>query len=194
MKAIKISYRSARSLLTFLDTIPELIVDHPNDAADELRKALAVKPAVRERKKLKAAKKAEKRDETAEIRAAVVKRADGRCECGCDTFVTEETGELDHFFGRGKVRQTERNTWLLSRECHRAKTNNSPSRAAWLNRFIAHCDRHRFTSEAWHAETLRKTVEAKERLRHVSQVDLVGDGLGARTWRRLQDQQAKGGE
>lgn len=67
-------------------------------------------------------------------------RAHGRCECGCGRALGDYA-ELDHFFGRAKADENEFLCWILHRDCHHAKTNNSPSAAYWFARFIAHCGR-----------------------------------------------------
>lgn len=87
-------------------------------------------------------KRATKKEHRAEVRAAVMMRAGGRCErCG-------EYGELldalewDHFFGRHEGDETIERTWALHRTCHSLKTRGSPSRGHWLDAFTAHCERH----------------------------------------------------
>lgn len=67
-------------------------------------------------------------------------RARGRCECRCGRPVPP--GEVDHFFGRAKADEVEFNCWILTPECHRAKTDSRPSAAHWLLAFIAHCGRY----------------------------------------------------
>lgn len=95
--------------------------------------------------------KEEKSDETSAIRQACLQRAEGKCECGCDApaidwdrsySFPEAKAELDHFFGRGKAKQSVETCWILRANCHREKTNNRPDAAAWLERFIAHCARY----------------------------------------------------
>lgn len=92
------------------------------------------------RKKLRAAK-------TAEVRRQVMERANGSCEhCGVSAWVLE----LDHVFGGSQRRLLEsvETCWALCRTCHRSKTDNSPSRAFWLESFIAHALRHGYLAEA----------------------------------------------
>lgn len=187
MRAVRLPYKTARALLALINV--RGFDRSEASAVAELERALAVKPAVRERRKVKAAKKAEKRDETAEIRAAVVKRAmspQGQPLCeNCDLLGSE----LDHFFGRGKVPQKVSNCWFLCGYCHRNKTNNEPSATYWLEQFVSHCDRHGYTSEAWQATARLEALKAIPKApKHVSEVDLVGDGVAARTWRQLQQQ------
>lgn len=86
--------------------------------------------------------KAEKRDETATIREACLQRAMSYCECGCGRPLAtgiEAIPELDHFFGRGKVKQSVETCWILRADCHRDKTNSRPDAASWLRKFIVHC-------------------------------------------------------
>lgn len=85
--------------------------------------------------------------ETKRIRAAVFARAKGRCECGCRRWITSESGQLDHQFGRAKVPQAVSNCWALSIACHEAKTLNHPSAAAWLQRFAWHAGKHGYLAE-----------------------------------------------
>lgn len=91
------------------------------------------------------------------LRDAVYARARGRCECGCNArldvsatrnLFSERSRELDHFFGRSKVGATVETCWVLSRRCHRAKTENKPSRSVWLSRFITHCQLHGYVAAA----------------------------------------------
>lgn len=97
--------------------------------------------------------KAEKQEETSAIREACLKRAAGKCECGCGQYLGPAVGdpaymmlttmpELDHFFGRGRGRppQSVETCWILRADCHREKTNNRPDVATWLRRFLAHLD------------------------------------------------------
>lgn len=95
------------------------------------------------------------------IRAAVCKRAEGACEhCGAWVGLNGETGEADHFEGRsaGRPQESVENVWLLCggvtkpNGCHFQRTNNNPSAAYWLEKFIGHCIKHGFTSEQLRAE------------------------------------------
>ncbi len=99
---------------------------------------------------------------TKRLRAAVFKRADNKCEaCGC--FIDEETGRLDHFFGRAKVPQAEANCWALCLECDTSKTVNQPSATYWLVAFLAHAVDHNFEAEAERAGAKLQTLQAKGR-------------------------------
>ena len=119
---------------------------------DRLRSALTPSPKKRAakvaRKAAKGAKRATKRERTSAIYDAVAKRADGKCEaCGL-VFSWENRAEMDHFFGRGKVAQSEANCWLICWACHLRKTRNLPSAKAWLDRFVTHARFHRYTASA----------------------------------------------
>lgn len=79
------------------------------------------------------------------LRAAVFARADGNCEGPCGGYVSEETGHLDHFFGRAKAEETLENCWALCVTCDDNKTNNRPFRlgsthgaADWCDCFYEH--------------------------------------------------------
>lgn len=104
--------------------------------------------------------KAEKQEETSAIREACLKRAAGKCECGCGQYLGPAVGdpaymmlttmpELDHFFGRGRGRppQSVETCWILRADCHREKTNNRPDAATWLRKFITHCERQMATTD-----------------------------------------------
>lgn len=95
----------------------------------------------------------------AAVRAAVVTRADGRCECGCGAPVPP--GEVDHFFGRAKSEESVANCWLLTPACHFAKTRNSPSARAWLVKFRAHAELHGYLEAQIRAESKDAWLKAK---------------------------------
>jgi hypothetical protein len=106
--------------------------------------------------------KEEKRDVTASIREACLQRAGGKCECGCGVPAVdwdkgysfpEAKAELDHFAGRGKVKQSVETCWILRANCHREKTDSRPDAATWLRKFIAHCDRLIAAGESRYCET-----------------------------------------
>ena len=155
---VKLSRKAAQSALDYLANVVRLPDSHAT--VTELRAALKPrlsKPMRRARVEGVKAARAAKNAETASIRAAVFLRAGGRCEhCGRH-FGDLDPGELDHFFGRGKVPQTDRNTWALCRGSHREKTKNDPSASYWLVQFIAHAERHGFSAEA---ERARKRLDA----------------------------------
>lgn len=115
------------------------------EAGEKRPKRKAIRPC-----SLKAQKS--KRDETAEIRAAVFARAKGLCECGCGAPLGLDSApfppSLDHFFGRGHVKQAVENCWALAFGCDRGKTANYPSARFWLEKFALHCDCHGYLAEA----------------------------------------------
>ncbi len=98
---------------------------------------------------------------TKKLRRAVFRRADGCCECGCGRFISEETGRLDHAFGRAKAAQSISNTWALAIPCDEARTANCPTAALWLHRFIAHADRHGYEIESNRAASKVAALHAK---------------------------------
>jgi hypothetical protein len=151
MSRVSISTRAARAAYVALDAK----VDGGHGDADDIRARSEISSALSpkhisplkrltSRKTEKRAKKATKRDETYSVRAQVAIRAQGVCECGCGRVFTDINGmEMDHFWGRGKVKQSVTNCWALALTCHREKTNNIPSRLHWLQKFQAHCEMRR---------------------------------------------------
>lgn len=93
-----------------------------------------------------------KREETSNIYKLVAIRAHDNCECGCGRTLVLGS-ELDHFFGRGKAKQSVANCWFLHPDCHREKTDNMPSAGFWLRAFIAHASRQGYLAERWKAES-----------------------------------------
>jgi hypothetical protein len=76
------------------------------------------------------------------VRAAVMARADGRCEA-CKAAPAEEA---DHFRGRARS-ETLETVWMLCAGpsgCHRRKTDNVGGRIEWLTTFARHCAVHRY--------------------------------------------------
>ena len=96
----------------------------------------------------------------ATVRAQVFARAEGLCECGCGEPLGD-SGHLDHFFGRAKAPENERTCWALHWRCDHLKTTNTPSAAAWLRKFIAHCLKHRYELEAQAADVKLFVLAAK---------------------------------
>lgn len=105
----------------------------------------------------------EKRQATADVRAAVLERANGLCECGCARPFVLRGPELDHFFGRARSESVE-SCWVLRSDCHHRKTNNVPNAAVWLEKFRAHCVHYNYWDEAKKAGRRLAYVEAKEKL------------------------------
>ncbi len=100
---------------------------------------------------------------TKRLRAAVFKRADGACECGCGAFITEESGRLDHFFGRAKAPESMSTCWAICLGCDQAKTLNYPSARYWLERFVDHAQRHGYSAEVERAFAKIDVLRAKGR-------------------------------
>lgn len=103
----------------------------------------APKKTIPTRKQRKEVRRAEHRERTGNVRDEVWKRSEGKCECGCGTFLGDG-GELDHFRGAGSRRRLtdELNCWKLAPLCHLNKTRNRPSREHWVRRYIMHCLRN----------------------------------------------------
>jgi hypothetical protein len=111
-------------------------------------------------------RKATKRSVERANRAAVMARADGHCE--------RETGEpgrplgpcgmvaveRDHFWGRSRDESVE-GSWGLCRLCHRAKTENRPSRAYWVWSFARHAMRHGYDAQVTKAMMAIQFEEAQ---------------------------------
>jgi 5-methylcytosine-specific restriction endonuclease McrA len=120
---------------------------------------------LRDRKK---AQRRSKADETHAIRLQAFSRSGGSCECGCGRTISFASGELDHFHGKGKVKQALSNVWALTRDCHVAKTNSKPDARWWLEAFIQHCGRHGYKAEAEKAKARLESmvlVRETERIR-----------------------------
>lgn len=84
-------------------------------------------------------------DRRAETRRHVSDRAAGLCEaCGARRGAALQ---WDHFWGRDREESVE-STWMLCAHCHRAKTDNDPSRITWLWSFYEHCRRLGFAAQA----------------------------------------------
>lgn len=80
---------------------------------------------------------------SAQIRAAVMRRADGRCEA-C-TGPLGLSGVWDHWLGgsgRRKALESVETTWALCAYCNHQRTDNIPSAKHWNRRFQTHCDTH----------------------------------------------------
>lgn len=113
-------------------------------------------------KKVKVARKASKRVETSIIRALVVKRSGGFCECCHRPLYDFDPGHLDHARGRVKARQSTENTWLLASTCHQARTNGP--REEWLEKYLEHSIRYGHAVEERWARKEIAFDRAKRRL------------------------------
>ncbi len=159
--SIRISAKSARVLL---DALGPKSVSPPIDRAlCELVDGLAPKPrssAVRKTERKRRAKSVALK----EIRAAVFARAAGRCECCGQVATPTNPLTVDHFFGRGKAKQSVANCWGLTVLHHREKTDNVPDALSWLRSFISHSRRHDYPQEIRMASALLQKHEAKAEL------------------------------
>ena len=122
--------------------------------------------ARRTRIKPKSDKKVEFDAEFARIRAMCVVRANGRCECPCaQPFGPGEgTAECDHVLGRN-VTQRPETMMLMRRECHRHKTEHSPSAAHWHGIHADFCVAHGYSTDAAESFRLRDAALAKQAIR-----------------------------
>lgn len=84
------------------------------------------------------------------LRARLITRAHGLCECGCGRPVPP--GEVDHFFGKAKAEETDATCWVLTVDCHFEKTRNHPKISVWLERFITHCRKHGYNEAILRAQ------------------------------------------
>jgi 5-methylcytosine-specific restriction endonuclease McrA len=159
---VSISLKSAQSLL--------LLARH-NGAYGrewaELRSAIdrctRVRPGLKKAKATREKKKREKAKDTKSIVAECAVRSPDVCECGCGVVFTPAAhAQLDHFFGRVRAKQSAQNCWRLRPECHRAKTNNQPSAAYWLQKFVKHAEKHGYGEEFRMAARRLRSIEIQE--------------------------------
>ncbi len=151
-RSIRISERTGRAILDLIGLLDPRRVNQA--AASELRSALVPRRSVAAAAKVRGQKKRAKKSQTSDIRAAVFERAGGKCECGCGgvAFTPYDLGELDHFWGRSKERQSVENCWALCRLHHQAKTRGYPGRTDWLCAFITHAKRHGYHEQVEKAQ------------------------------------------
>jgi hypothetical protein len=144
-----------REIRTALACVPRndspfaLVVDR---LVAKIDSALQPPRGLSKRKAAKREKTQQSIDETKAIRAALELRAKDLCEF-CGYGFVDGDDQVDHFWGRAKAKQTERNCWLLCSSCHRSKTLNRPSALAWVHAFKTHCDRYGFLTESRKAES-----------------------------------------
>lgn len=142
-----ISKRTLKAVLDFCESGGRNGVQVSIASIHEMRRALKPKKSVKASRVRRETKRLTKREETAEIRKAVMRRAEFQCEC-CGAVATSLMPlELDHFWGRGKAQQTECNCWALCHHCHHDKTNNAPSAAHWLREFAMHAQKYGLSVE-----------------------------------------------
>jgi hypothetical protein len=127
-------------------------------------KLLALLAPRRKNEKQKATQKrklqgaAARQTATAALRAAVMFRADGRCELeAANQRCVNNATELDHWLsgtGRRQQKQSVETTWALCRAHHVRRTRNYPNAAFWNELFADHCARYGypFTPHVEHAQ------------------------------------------
>lgn len=98
---------------------------------------------------------------TGGIRREVWLRSEGRCECGCRRRITWARMEMDHFLGRAKWPESAESCWALAKECHTAKTNNTPTSLRWLWLFLLHLQAHGYAHSATAKEVLGQIAAEK---------------------------------
>jgi 5-methylcytosine-specific restriction endonuclease McrA len=140
MSRVSLSSKHAQLILDAWNGVPGAAM-RVEPALKAIRSALSPKPRSSQVKKT-AAKKRTKAKDTKSIRAAVMARAEGRCEC-CGAEETDfDQLELEHMHGKVRVKQSTESTWAVRHSCHQKKTGWKEGRDVWLERFIAHCRRN----------------------------------------------------
>jgi 5-methylcytosine-specific restriction endonuclease McrA len=157
--SVRISRKTAKALLTYFEANAEYEWAPPGPLG-ELRAALKPKRSVVAARARKASKRRTKKEETAEIRAAVMARADGVCEM-CSTA---RPLQLHHAFGRVRVRQATSNCLGICDCCHHDLTNNEGGAAhCWEkvgDTFASLCE-HESAGRAWRNQAY---AESKDEL------------------------------
>ena len=128
--------RAIRPWLAQRDTPADPWAPDVRKLVAEIDHALAPSEAKRKARKRRLQAKSERREEVSAVREAVMLRAGGRCEnCGSTPATPLQ---LAHIHG-GAYRRAEESVlgcvamcWV----CHKNQTNNEPSAAYWLKRFI----------------------------------------------------------
>lgn len=171
MRSVRISLKTARACVSVLRDSGQYAL------AEELLRAMEPKRSVKAAKVRKTAKKRTKKEETAEIREALLARAGGVCECGCGEQLEGSSfhwrAEMDHFFPKARTRQTVKTCWLVAAHCHRMKTANDPDAAYWLEKFASHCETYGYTSEANRARALVQSQVLIEQASQLSRGEAV---------------------
>lgn len=176
--SVRISLKTARALLSHLDTKPWGI---PESCGEEIRREIAAlarkslkkSPARKEKR----AKRETKKDETTALREMLLRRAGGQCESCCGGFTPADDAEMDHFWGRGKQRQSKANCWLIHRSCHRAKTDNRPDVGWWLVSFRAHACSHGYSREVDAVDRRLESLKLQEQVESRVSAEM-GEGAG----------------
>lgn len=161
MSRVTLSRKQARVVLSVFRSAWAMSPE-AEDVERHIRESLSPRPKSSAVKKREARNRSKAKD-TKAIRAAVMERADGRCEhCGW-AFQSFNPGELDHAFGRARAESVE-TCWALCRDCHRQKTNNDPSAAHWLEAFAELAEGLNYSESASRARALLAKHEAKSSL------------------------------
>lgn len=111
---------------------------------DAVDAALKTKKFVKAARAPRRAKQEKKREAWKSIRAEVLERAGGACECGCGRSFEEYHVEVDHMFGGSGRRvslQSVYTCWALTSLCHLRKTRNTFGAGEFLRAFARHCER-----------------------------------------------------
>ncbi len=159
-----ISKRSAKWLL---GVVEQMKGAEASRVAVDLKHALRLRPGLKLAKVRRTEKRTTKKEARASVREAVARRAGGRCEaCGRHENAVAPL-EADHMWGRARSESLE-SVWLVCRPCHRAKTDNSPTRAHWLTGFRYHCERHGYDAELAKARNALSVLQIRAQAEAVS--------------------------
>lgn len=158
--------KKVRSMLTALLEDHQNIEPHHEDMCRLCLDATAMlsrkpKRAVKAAATRRTQKRLSKKEETAAIRAAVMKRADGRCELCGHIPAAFEPLEMHHALGRVRAKQAEGNCLGICRTCHWDITNARPG---WLQKQADVFRRLGHLGTAWRLESRAEFVEAKAAL------------------------------
>lgn len=127
---------------------------------EEIAQSLKAKRSVKAAKTQRDEKRKTRKTAMAALRAEVFWRAEASCEArGCKA----EPTELDHQFGRVRVKQKASNCRALCQAHHRAKTNSVPSAEFWLKDFIEHCQAHGYVTEEIAARSRLESLQIQGR-------------------------------
>lgn len=108
---------------------------------EELARSLKPKRALAPARKRRVAKAKTRKDEWAQIREAVLERANGVCE---HCRAPKDRLAADHMFsgnGRRLSLQSKFTVWGLCFHCDQRKTRNDPDASFWLRAFVIHAER-----------------------------------------------------
>lgn len=103
------------------------------------------------------------------IKAQIALRSRGRCEA-CGKRLPKSEAQDDHFFGgsgRRLAMESVETCWHLCVPCHRDKTENRPSAEHWLEKFVAHCEKHGYAQAA---EEARKRIDSERLVEEAAKI------------------------